>query len=158
MSLDLFSAVRELVEAPNWNGDTPERIQIPTEVLVDVVRAYRADEAGTPPPTDSPLRRWWIDDAHDQADRTIAKMEEYGSGDLVALGQTMRRLANRPPFEDLTRAMELGCLMYLLGKIERAVEAVAADREVKDDTWFDAEVYTKMARAARAGKWEIAQP
>lgn len=116
--------------------------------------ASQSRQAKKKDPLDSALRRWWTDTAFDEADRTIAKMTEYGSGDLVALGQTMRRMANRAPMEPV-QAMELGCLMYLLGKIERAVEAVAADRPIKDDTWFDMHVYAKMAEAARAGVWQV---
>jgi len=100
------------------------------------------------------LRLWWVETAKEEAELTVAKMEEYGSGDLVALGQSMRRMAGRRPL-DAVAAMELGCLMYLLGKVERAIESVAADRPIKDDTWFDAQVYAKMARAARAGVWKV---
>lgn len=104
---------------------------------------------------DDALIVWWLDDAEDMARRTIAKMIEYGSGDLVSLGQHLCRMADRPLSESDVHSMELGCLMYLLGKIERAVEAVKADRPIKDDTWFDIEVYAKMARAARSGAWKI---
>lgn len=104
---------------------------------------------------ESDLQTWWLDDAEDAARQTIVKMLEYGSGDLVSLGQHIRRMSDRAPLHPV-ESMELGCLVYILGKVERAVEAVAAGRPIKDDTWFDLEVYAKMARAARAGKWKIA--
>lgn len=101
------------------------------------------------------LTRWWLEDSAALAAATVEKMAEYGSGDLVQLGQHLRRLAGRPIYADLDRAMQLGCLMYLIGKLERAVEACSEDRDVKDDTWLDIEVYAKMARANRAGVWKV---
>lgn len=104
---------------------------------------------------DSPLRQWWTDQAFDEADRTIAKAEEYGSRDLVIIGQTLWRMAGRSsPLPD-AKAMELGCLFYLIGKIQRAVEAVTTDRPISDDTWHDAAVYARMAQACRAGVWPL---
>lgn len=98
------------------------------------------------------LRAWWRQHAEQTAAQTIDKMVEYGSGDLVALGQTVRRMANRPPV-DTAQAMEIGCLFYLLGKVERAISAVTDDRRASDDTWLDIEVYATMVQAARAGAW-----
>jgi len=124
---------------------------------IDCTRPYRdttAQDVADVDSNDSPLRQWWTDSAFDEADQTIAKMEEYGSGDLVALGQTLRRMAGRPALPPV-EAMQLGCLIYMLGKIERAVEAVRDDRLIKEDTWFDLGVYAKMARAAQAGAWPI---
>lgn len=100
------------------------------------------------------LHRWWTDSAWDEAEQTIAKMQEYGSGDLVALGQLIRRLSHLDPLPAV-EAMQLGCLMYLAGKLERAVEAVRNGRPVSADTWFDIRVYAKMADAAACGVWQI---
>jgi len=113
-------------------------------------------QINNPDLNDTPLRQWWVDDAYDEADQTIAKMEEYGSGDLVALGQTIQRLAGRGPLPPV-EAMQLGCLVYLCGKVERAIEAAKAGRPIKPDTLFDIGVYAKMARAAAAGKWVVDQ-
>jgi hypothetical protein len=150
---------------PNWHleGENPEHqadretpesdpraITRPTDLPFEVDGFIM----GNSPPED-PLVRWWTDHAEDEAAQTVAKMVEYGSGDLVALGQNLRRMSGRPPLGNPEQAMELGCLMYLLGKVERAIEATRQDRQVKDDTWFDIAVYAKMVLAARAGAWEI---
>ena len=98
------------------------------------------------------LEQWWIDHARTEASATIAKMCEYGSGDLVAVGQQVRQLADRKPMVDAD-AMELGCLFYLIGKMERAISAHKRGDLPSDDTWFDIAVYAKMVLAKRAGVW-----
>lgn len=104
---------------------------------------------------DSPLRRWWCDAAFDEADRTITKMEEYGSMDLVHIGRMLWDVMGRTsPLSDVA-AMEVGCLFYIYGKIQRAVSALKNDKPIKDDTWFDTQIYAKMAQAARAGVWPL---
>lgn len=108
-----------------------------------------------PDHTDSPLKRWWTDQAFDEADRTIAKMEEYGSMDLVHIGRMLWDVMERTtPLNDVA-AMEVGCLFYLYGKVQRAVSALKNDRPILDDTWFDCQIYSKMAQAARAGVWPL---
>lgn len=102
----------------------------------------------------SMLEAWWIDHAWDEAHHTVEKMVRYGSRDLVVLGNTIRQMSDRPTLPAL-QAMELGCLIYLQGKIGRAVENIRQGREIDPDTWFDAAVYAKMAQAARAGAWPV---
>lgn len=104
---------------------------------------------------DSPLRRWWTDQAFDEADRTISKMEEYGSMDLVHIGHAMWDVMGRTTKLSDVAAMELGCLFYVYGKVQRAMSAVKVDRPILDDTWFDMHIYAKMAQAARAGVWPL---
>jgi hypothetical protein len=144
--------------------DEPTTIEVECpECGLHVVRASNGqwipanDRTDDPPfdDGDSRLRQWWTDSAFDEADRTIAKKERYGSLDLVELGQALRRMSARPRLDDPCEAMELGCLMYLLGKIERAIENVARGNPIDSDHWFDIHVYAKMAQAARAGVWEI---
>lgn len=124
-------------------------------LLIDIADALEVAAVKSAEADARPLFTWWVDRAFDEAHQTIAKMEEYGSGDLVALGQNLRRMAGLPRLDDPVQAMELGCLVYMLGKVERAIEAVKAGRTVKDDTLFDVAVYAKMVLAARAGVWEV---
>lgn len=102
----------------------------------------------------SELHSWWIDHARDEAAATIAKMEEYGSGDLVAIGHQFATMANRTLTSDI-EAMELGCTFYLLGKIARVTSAIERGERASDDTWFDIAVYAKMVQAARQEAWEV---
>jgi len=102
----------------------------------------------------SELRKWWLDHATAEADATIAKMEEYGSGDLVAIGYQFATMANRELSSDV-EAMELGCTFYLLGKIARITSAVERGDRGSSDTWFDIAVYAKMVLAAREEAWPV---
>ena len=102
----------------------------------------------------SELRNWWLDHAKVEADATIAKMEEYGSGDLVAIGRTFASMAGRTLESDI-EAMELGCTFYLLGKIARVTSAVERGDRASSDTWFDIAVYAKMVLAARQEAWPV---
>lgn len=111
--------------------------------------------AQPPDDGDSKLRQWWTDQAFDEADRTIAKMEKYGSMDLVHIGRAFWEIAGRTePLSDV-EAMELGCLFYVYGKVQRAMSAVKSHQTILDDTWFDMHIYPKMAEAARAGVWPL---
>lgn len=100
-----------------------------------------------------PLTTWWLEHAQREADQTVQKMREYGSGDLVAVGAQVAALANRGVLSE-QQAFEIGCLFYLIGKLERVVSATQRDESASDDTWFDIAIYAKMVQAKRAGAWE----
>lgn len=94
---------------------------------------------------------WWTQNAKDIAEATAKKCAEYGSGDLYGIGHNVAKLAERTV--DDTTAFELGCLFYILGKIERAMSAMQRGQTASDDTWLDLSVYSKMVLAHRAGVW-----
>lgn len=99
------------------------------------------------------LTTWWIDHARTEAEQTVAKMLEYGSGDLTAIGRRMAQMTNMDLVDD-DQAFELGCLFYLIGKVERAMSAVERHDRASDDTWFDIAIYAKMVQAKRQGAWQ----
>jgi hypothetical protein len=99
---------------------------------------------------------WWTRNAEQTAEATATKCAEYGSQDLYGIGQNVARLAGRDIERDA--AFELGCLFYMLGKIERAMSAVERGETASDDTWFDLHVYANMVLAHRAGVWMKGQP
>jgi hypothetical protein len=100
------------------------------------------------------LSEWWVNHAHQEADRTISKMEEYGAGDLAMIGYSISRIANRK-VRDEKQAAELGIVFYAIGKIARVITAVEEGRTPSDDTWFDLAVYAKMVLAIRGDAWTI---
>lgn len=101
------------------------------------------------------LKQWWIAQAMKEADATVAKMEEYGSRDLVEIGRKMCELQHRvEPVTDV-EAMEIGCMFYLLGKVARVTSAIERGEVASDDTWFDISVYSKMVLSAREGAWKL---
>ncbi len=95
--------------------------------------------------------KWWTEQAAATAEATASKCEEYGSADLYGLGRNVARIAGADV--DDAQAFELGCLFYVLGKIERAISAAERDDVASDDTWFDLAVYANMVLAHRAGVW-----
>lgn len=101
----------------------------------------------------SQLSQWWLDHAKTEAAQTVAKMEEYGSRDLVEIGQQLARIGQHQ-LTDI-KAMEWGCAFYLLGKMARVMSAIERGDSPSDDTWLDIAVYAKMVLAARAEAWDI---
>lgn len=95
--------------------------------------------------------RWWTTDAENTAEQTADKCEEYGSHDLYGIGHNVAKMAGVEV--DNTLAFELGCLFYLLGKVERAMSAAIRQEAASDDTYLDLAVYATMVRAHRAGVW-----
>lgn len=95
--------------------------------------------------------RWWTQQAEATAEATADKCAEYGSHDLYGIGHQVAKLAGREVSN--SEAFELGCLFYVLGKIERAMSAAQRGDHASDDTWFDLSVYAMMVQAHRAGVW-----
>lgn len=94
---------------------------------------------------------WWTRNAETTAKATAAKCAEYGSHDLYGIGHNVAKMNNRAVSD--SEAFEIGCLFYVLGKIERAMSAVQRGDTASDDTWFDLAVYATMVQAHRAGVW-----
>lgn len=103
--------------------------------------------------TDMSLTAWWLEHAEREAHSTVRKMEEYGAGDLIGIGAAVVNMADREPVSD-DEAFEIGCLFYLIGKVERAISATNRGDRASDDTWFDIAVYAKMVQARRDGAWQ----
>lgn len=90
--------------------------------------------------------------------RLKAKSLEYGSADLVIMGTSMEALL--PQGDQLDResreraGLEMAMAFYLMGKASRLFGAWNKAREPSEDTWRDAEMYSKMARYTRRfGRW-----
>lgn len=99
---------------------------------------------------------WWTTQARHTAIATARKCAEYGSEDLFGIGHDLADLAG-DQVDDET-AFELGCLFYIIGKLERAKSAAKNGRPASDDTWLDLAVYSTMILAKRAGVWFEQQP
>lgn len=99
------------------------------------------------------IEAWWEDVAAADAEAAAAKMGEYGSHDLVMIGDALTSMIGRAEASDAQKA-ELGCAFYLLGKLARAMEAYRHGKQPSDDTWHDVTVYSMMIRRIRAtGGW-----
>lgn len=95
------------------------------------------------------LDKWWREHAAQESEGMLAKLDEYGTGDLHEIGE---RLASMLEWHDVTQQQcyELGVMFYLIGKMQRIITATELRRNASDDTWHDIAVYAKMVLAARA--------
>ena len=99
-------------------------------------------------------REWWIDYATAEVDGMLAKMDEYGAGDLYKIGETFQAMTFWGIAQDEIDSQthyELGVLFYLVGKVQRLLSAAERGRPASDDTWHDIAVYAKMVLATRKG-------
>lgn len=99
------------------------------------------------------LFTWWMNTAAADVKACIPKLEEYGSGDLLAIGDTLCRMIGWDDAPNRAKA-EVGIAFYLLGKIERCMEAYAHQKLPSDDTYKDLVTYGMMVRRVRdIGAW-----
>lgn len=98
------------------------------------------------------LEEWWADQARLEAEGVVPKAIEYGANSLTQVGRMVARLQGRTVDDE--EAQELGCWMYLVGKVERWSDAVLRGDRPSGDTLHDIGVYTKMAQRIRlTGEW-----
>lgn len=101
---------------------------------------------------------WWLNTAYSDIMKTLPKMTEYGGGmdgsaDLQLMGENLATLLDMHDAPDAVK-QEMACWFYLQGKVARLVTDFKAHRPGKPDTWFDAEIYAKMARRIQEkGRW-----
>lgn len=99
------------------------------------------------------LMQWWMETAERDCEAATAKLGEYGSFDLLVVGQMLAHMAG---WDDATDAQltELGTWFYLCGKIARGYDAVREHRLPSDDTVHDIKVYaTMIERIRQHGSW-----
>ncbi len=95
------------------------------------------------------LRGWWLEKAIEEVEATIPKAVEYSSSDLEVMGAAMEAMGVPEG-----SGVEAAIAFYALGKVARAVGALASGQRPSDDTWFDIGVYARMAQRVRAaGAW-----
>lgn len=97
------------------------------------------------------ITTWWRTHSKQTGEDFIAKLEQYGAGDLYGIGRAMAEMWEEDIDDDT--AFELGVLFYVIGKIERLRSAYKNGQPGSDDTWHDIHVYAKMVLAHREGVW-----
>lgn len=115
---------------------------VPTEELtgVDTVRLEQQ------------LNEWWMALAEEESRTVVPKAVAYGSNSLLQLGRKMAQLKGRTVSDE--EAMELGCWVYAVGKIERWTDAVMRGERPSDDSIYDLGIYVKMVQRIRdVGSW-----
>jgi hypothetical protein len=118
---------------------------------MDQAEAATEPRSWDPTPADL-LRRWWLDLAEVEVERTVPKAIEYSSTDLVDIGRDLARCMGREIDDE--EAAELGVYFYLRGKLARWTGAITNGERISDDTLFDIGVYVRMAQRIRlTGEW-----
>lgn len=156
-------AKQGLVRVANTGKVTVEVLSGEPDPQFVIITVAGDDGVGTSiraqiPPEARELLKWWIFTATRDAERTIPKMFEYGGGaegsaDLQLMGENLATLLDMHDAPDAVK-QEMACWFYLQGKIARLVSDYKAHRAGKGDTWFDAEIYAKMARRIQEhGQW-----
>lgn len=116
----------------------------------------RVQQLPSPRPGDNrieDLMRWWVAQATDDVQQVAEKAVTYGSNSLEQLGRKMAQLNGRRNIGK-DEALELGCWVYMTGKIERWTDAVMRGERPGDDTILDIMNYAMMTRRIRqAGGW-----
>lgn len=98
------------------------------------------------------LAQWWRDTAEAEIEQTVDKAIEYGATDLVDIGRSLARVADREI--DDSQAAEWGIFFYLEGKLSRWRSAIERGGVPSFDTLLDIGVYARMAQRVRtAGSW-----
>ena len=100
------------------------------------------------------LAQWWRAKAEAEIEAVVRKAIEYGARDLIVMGRELAAMAGREDNLSEAQFAELGCLMYLTGKLARATAAWAEGRMPSDDTYHDFGVYVRMIQRIReVGSW-----
>lgn len=112
-----------------------------------------------PPVEQTPSARLWdwaMSTLEDDLNRTLPKTAEYGNGneydDLAMFGDIVNALTQGKL--DAKDRKEAGVMLYIGGKVARAISSYAAGQVPSDDTWFDIFIYAMMGRKLReTGTW-----
>lgn len=145
---------------PTWDQCTP-----PEDLVADVARTGKQFLAGlranfetmdeverAADPRRTELADWWRSTAEAEIEQTVDKAVEYGSTDLIDIGQAIARVAGREIPD--SEAAEWGVFFYLEGKLSRWRSAITRGDLPSFDTLLDIGVYARMAQRIRQeGSW-----
>lgn len=122
----------------------------PLRSLTDAELAMEFDQ--DEPTGEDALTAWWLTRAEEEARAVIPKAVAYGSNSLMQLGRKVAQLQGRTVTD--AEAMELGCWINAVQKIERWTDSVMRGERCSDDTIYDAGIYVKMVQRIRdVGSW-----
>jgi hypothetical protein len=145
---------------PTWDQATPSE-----DLAADVVKSGEQFLAGlranfetmdaaerATDPRRAELADWWRSTAENEIKQTVDKAIEYGSTDLIDIGQAIARVAGREIPD--SEAAEWGVFFYLEGKLSRWRSAITRGDLPSFDTLLDIGVYARMAQRIRQeGSW-----
>lgn len=93
---------------------------------------------------------WWRTLVSCEAPVIARKAQEYGSNSLAAMGRLYARGQGREV--EPAEALELGCAVYMYGKVQRVADAMINGKSASRDTILDTMVYAAMMLFIRESK------
>jgi len=100
------------------------------------------------------LQQWWTAQTEDEIARLLPKLDEYGTLDLIIMGNTLGVVWEQGSNASPTELVEFTLATYALSKLARAYGAYQNGKLPSDDTWLDASTYIRMIlRTKSCGGW-----
>jgi hypothetical protein len=107
---------------------------------------------GQTDPGQTGLEQWWEGQASHEIKQIADKARRYGSNSLTQLGRHVARLQGREVDDQI--ALELGCWINAVQKVERWTDAILRGEKCADDSIYDLHVYAMMTLRIRdTGSW-----
>lgn len=138
-------------ERHKWQpGEKTEHFTCPGQGVVEVP-GLGGLQVPAVEPVEPGFHLWWRSLVDEAAPTIQRKAGEYGSNSLAEMGRMFARAQGRDRIED-HEALEIGCMVYAKGKLERVLDAMLQGRLPSIDTWHDLGVYASMAQYIRENK------
>ncbi len=127
--------------------NTPEE---PFVAITDAAVLANIRDAAGAMATSAEFAEWWGKLVQTEAPTIGAKAKEYGSNSLAAMGRLYARGQGREV--EPAEALELGCYVYMYGKVQRVADAMINGKLPSMDTVLDTMVYAAMILFIREHK------
>lgn len=151
------STAAETAYASLQTGALPIMAQAAEAVDAEDLTQIRHDEQAVL----DDIRLWWEQVSRLDAQKCIAKLEEYGSSDFDIMAQSMIAIGGEAwsGASDADKARigrEMAVLFYIQGKVARAFGALQKGRIPSEDTYRDITGYGMILRRIReTGNWGV---
>jgi hypothetical protein len=99
-------------------------------------------------------QQWWRTLTETDIAKTAPKAKEYSAVDLAIMGDVLRKWTIGGADQPDRIGQEMAVMLYLLGKVARAIGAYQEGHVPSDDTLDDIRIYAVMLKRIRdKGAW-----
>lgn len=138
-------------ECDHPNGFGPYGCAGCGSTVSDELDRIEAEDEPRPDAARAGFHAWWVAQVDEAAPTIERKAAEYGSNSLAEMGRMFARARGVGQISD-AEALEIGCMIYAKGKLERVLDAMLKGKLPSVDTWHDLGVYSAMAQYIRENK------